>query len=473
MAAWDVFGPDSDSDGEGSSAIDAEALMDPLNQAYESAWASFLADERALAVERALPWLARIADVSDEQRLAHAELLVDEGDLSYICGACRGNDGALLSRAIAAYDAHLRLEPQNISAHRMRGEALLRMRRYEEAARAFLEVAELKEALVTADEATFRSQEVAPFRLRHDASQMDHLGAPGATALREAAAALEAAPLPGAFYGDAVSQRLRRAPFGALPPAHAAALRAVYGQAPLGQSLEAMHAPLWEAWPASRAVLNEGLDWDALRREYAASGMVVIDELLAGDALAELQRYGRAVPAFRTMRAGFLGAFPSDGACHPLVLRAAAAIEERLGGDLFHDSPLGLWWFFKYTEQSPKGIGIHADPARHNLNLWLTDDAARVEGGGLQVFETVPPLGTVPQVNHEFASAEEEQALFERLREGGMAHVPYRCNRATLFRSDRFHCSEPFRFREGYEHARLNLTLLWGDRAGAVAPAPA
>jgi hypothetical protein len=31
-----------------------------------------------------------------------------------------------------------------------------------------------------------------------------------------------------------------------------------------------------------------------------------------------------------------------------------------LAPPIFREHPLGLWWFFKYTTASPKGIGLHA-----------------------------------------------------------------------------------------------------------------
>ena len=50
--------------------------------------------------------------------------------------------------------------------------------------------------------------------------------------------------------------------------------------------------------------------------------------------------------------------------------------------------------------------------------------------------------------------------------------MPYKCNRAAVI-SDQYHESLPFTFREGYEHRRANLTLLFGDRwSGALSPCP-
>ena len=107
------------------------------------------------------------------------------------------------------------------------------------------------------------------------------------------------------------------------------------------------------------------------------------------------------------MRRGFLGAFPGDGLTHPLLLRLAHELVAA-APRIFADYALALWWLFKYSETNPAGIGIHADPAAVNCNLWLTQDAACLDGGGLTVYSHVPELHThTLAVNHEFADGEE------------------------------------------------------------------
>ena len=43
-----------------------------------------------------------------------------------------------------------------------------------------------------------------------------------------------------------------------------------------------------------------------------------------------------------------------------------------------------------------------------------------------------------------------------------------RRNRAVIFVSDRYHASEPFDFPDSDEAPRVNLTLLFGDRADLI-----
>ena len=44
--------------------------------------------------------------------------------------------------------------------------------------------------------------------------------------------------------------------------------------------------------------------------------------------------------------------------------------------------------------------------------------------------------------------------------------VPYRENRAVIFDSDLFHRTDTLRFKPGYENRRINVTMLFGRRAG-------
>jgi hypothetical protein len=43
-----------------------------------------------------------------------------------------------------------------------------------------------------------------------------------------------------------------------------------------------------------------------------------------------------------------------------------------------------------------------------------------------------------------------------------MSRVAHRANRALIFKSDLFHNTSDCRFREGYLHTRINISLLFG-----------
>ena len=40
--------------------------------------------------------------------------------------------------------------------------------------------------------------------------------------------------------------------------------------------------------------------------------------------------------------------------------------------------------------------------------------------------------------------------------------MPYRCNRAAIFDGMIVHSTDAFRFKDGYENRRINVTLLYG-----------
>jgi len=65
----------------------------------------------------------------------------------------------------------------------------------------------------------------------------------------------------------------------------------------------------------------------------------------------------------------------------------------------------------------------------------------------------------VPPTAQAAAWEEEEVAA------GGVDFVEYRQNRAVVFVSDRFHRSEAFDFPDGRSAPRVNLAMLFGDRA--------
>jgi tetratricopeptide (TPR) repeat protein len=191
--------------------------------------------------------------------------------------------------------------------------------------------------------------------------------------------------------------------------------------------------------------------------------IVVIDNLLSEEAVAELHRYCLGSHIWHTPYAqGYLGAFPESGFAAPLL----AQVAEELGAtfrDIFAAHPLRYHWAFKY-DSSLDGIGIHADEAAVNVNFWITPDSANrdPESGGLVVWDKAAPL------DWDFAKFNgDEKAAYTFLEESGAKaiRIPYRANRAVIFDSSLFHKTDTIRFAQGYENRRINVTMLYGRRA--------
>lgn len=469
-----------------------------LDAAWAAAWADFLSNRIEYAERRAAPFLLSLPHILERSADGAAgdedisDQLVTLADLAYIAGAARA-DPKLLSLAVDAYDEHLRRSPSNHEAMRMRAETLLRCRQYAEAFEGFRQLYEhslrsVGDAGPDGPANGIPSAEVAPFQLLHDAECIEHaveLGADAGALATAAAWRKLAAELTeeGAAEQQAAQKQqqtqdvdLRSAAastryfaVGGLSVSHRALLGRTFG-APLplppSVGVEAAHA-------AEGPALRVSIDWAAACDTYASKRLLVIDDLLSASTLAALQAYTRHGAHFRTLRRGYLGAFPADGTTHPLILRLATELAAAAPA-IFARHALAMWWIFKYdSTTNPEGIGIHADPAAVNINLWLTDDAACLDGGGLVIYSHVPPLEQAThKVNREFRDASDEASLRESLAgAGATTTVQYKCNRACIFVSDQYHESLPFRFAPGYAQRRANLTLLFGDRWSPLPPA--
>ena len=272
------------------------------------------------------------------------------------------------------------------------------------------------------------------------------------------------------------------------------------------------------AVPTSALSPKAASEWARLCHQFRNSEFktAVVDDFFSPPVLQELLRFSQEARVFHTQRAGFLGAFPGDGASHPLLPDIAAEMERSdvLGEILKGNSPdeedqqithpLGNWWLFKYVpngtegrlavkEDEPggskqqkctakweRGIGVHADPAAVNVNIWLTPDEGCLQGGGLEIFAHTPSDGKgegndmfSTKFNREFSTKDEERKFIEDVLKRGSSSgsgskgskiIPYRQNRAVIFKGDRWHCSEPFVFDDEYKLWRCNLTFLFGDR---------
>ena len=198
--------------------------------------------------------------------------------------------------------------------------------------------------------------------------------------------------------------------------------------------------------------------------QWAASDpkVVVIDQLLTPPALEGLRRFCRGSTVWRrSYRQGYLGAFPEHGFACPLLAQIAEELREVfptvLGGH-----GLLVAWAFKYDSRLG-GILTHADPAAANVNFWITPEESNLDphSGGMVVWDAVPP----PE--WEFRRANGDSAAIKAFLEGAGARattVPYRENRAVVFDSNLFHKTDRIDFREGYEHRRINVTMLYGRR---------
>ena len=212
--------------------------------------------------------------------------------------------------------------------------------------------------------------------------------------------------------------------------------------------------------------LNQGLDAGAIEGRYreTSPSVVVVDDFLSAPALAALQRFCLEATIWFDCKehGGYLGAYLHEGFDHPVLIALAREMGERLGG-IIGGHRLAQMWAFSYG-QAGGGTRRHADKAAINVNLWITPDSAcpAPEASGLVVHDVAAPP------DWGFSDYNLDPAPLDRLvaQEGrAPVRVPYRCNRAVIFDSSLIHESGGVRFLNGYENRRINVTLLFGERA--------
>ena len=211
--------------------------------------------------------------------------------------------------------------------------------------------------------------------------------------------------------------------------------------------------------------------WDrcAAQERYssAAPSLLVVDDFLTREALSGLRAFclESTIWSRNHYAEGRLGSFFGDGFNCELLLQIAeelAVALPRIVGQL----PLRQIWAFKYPT-AMSGNNTHADFAAVNVNFWITSDEANLDpdSGGMIVYDvSAPKSWRFQRYNRKPDAA---KAFLDR--EGARAiNIPYRANRAVIFSSDLFHATAPVRFRSGYQHRRINVTLLYGDRSGGA-----
>jgi tetratricopeptide (TPR) repeat protein len=310
-----------------------------------------------------------------------------------------------LTEAVAALDRTLELQPNFGAAYFNRGKALSKSNRIADAFCDFMKSAEL-----AAGTAATEGQAPEAHKARHDREQQDYLVAIGSRT-RNGGLTIEGG---GRLKGPTIN-------------------------------------------PANLA--SAAQQWRTRRPQ-----IVVIDNILTDEALAELRRFCWGSTVWRTSyERGYLGAVPEHGFASPLLAQIADEFRTTYA-DICGNHALKYLWAFKY-DSTLDGVGIHADDAAVNVNFWITPDEANLdpERGGLIVWDVAAPLDwEYSKYNGDLAATRD----FLKRTNARPVTIPYRCNRAVIFDSDLFHETDAIRFKEGYLNRRINVTLLYGDRTG-------
>jgi Tfp pilus assembly protein PilF len=209
------------------------------------------------------------------------------------------------------------------------------------------------------------------------------------------------------------------------------------------------------------SAVNERPDHDALAARFDQHGAIFVDDLLTPQALDSLRRFLLESTIWHDFSHidGFVASYLEDGLASPLLLQIADELRSAFTKILGAHS-LSQAWAFKGLRPEA-AVDVHADDAAVSVNFWVTPTEGNLdpEHGGLVVCRAPPPD------DWEIKDYDADQARIVTFLERNTADslvVPYRQNRAVLFRSRLFHYSDSPKFASGYENHRINLTLLYG-----------
>jgi len=207
--------------------------------------------------------------------------------------------------------------------------------------------------------------------------------------------------------------------------------------------------------------LGERADRDMLTDQFHDRGAVSFDDLLSPAALAVLKQYLLESTIWHDFDhiGGFVASYLEDGLACPLLLQIVDEIRAAFP-NLLKAHPLSQAWAFKGLQPSA-AIDAHADDAAVSVNFWVTPTAANrnPDHGGMVVCCVPPPPGWEVTDYH---ADRERVVTFLGQNAGNSLAVPYRENRAVLFKSRLFHYSDAPNFAPGYENHRISVTLLFG-----------
>ena len=211
----------------------------------------------------------------------------------------------------------------------------------------------------------------------------------------------------------------------------------------------------------SGSAVNERPDSATLTARFEEQGAVAVNDLLTPQALQALRRYLLESTIWHDFAHidGFVASYLEDGLACPLFLQIADELRRAFPAILGPHALRQAWAFKGLRAQA--AVDVHADDAAVSVNFWVTPTEANLAPGrgGLVVCRAPPPDDW--EIRDYDADRKRIVTFLEQKAVDSLV-VPYRENRAVLFRSRLFHHSDQPNFGPSYENHRINLTLLYG-----------
>jgi len=186
---------------------------------------------------------------------------------------------------------------------------------------------------------------------------------------------------------------------------------------------------------------------------------VVIDDFFTREALEHLLTLCNEATIFFDVNDGYLGAYHFEGFMDPVLAKLIEELRQQFPAIIGKQRLVNMW-AYKYSDDGTKGIRMHSDDAQVSINIWLNPAMSDgMTGGGMHFWNQETG------VRWSFEQMQDSEDLNQLVSEKDKFTVPFRTNRAILFKSRMLHETEEFNFpASGYKNRRINLTLMFGDR---------
>ena len=212
--------------------------------------------------------------------------------------------------------------------------------------------------------------------------------------------------------------------------------------------------------------LNPKNKWKEIEDRYLYKNkqIIYIDNFLSPETIYELQNFCLLSKVWNSEHKNkYLGASADRGFISKIHLKIALDLKKKMP-KIFGRKKLQTFWAYKYEPKISKGINIHADSARSNLNFWITPDKYNnnKKNGGLRIYDVpAPKKWPFARYNRNVHDIRK----FLKNKGANFFDIPYKYNRAVLFNSEYFHNTQKINFKNKYEGRRINITYLFGDRS--------
>lgn len=379
---------------------------------------------------RAIAWFDRVIEAEPGYAAAHANRAVALLRLD------RPQD------AIAGFSRATSLEPDNYDAHRALGFLFLAEGNRARALDHFARTYELRRGEDRTGVARRSLDHTNRSKLRHDAEQFRYLAKLGRDGARFERLARRYEAEADTLSAGSVE----------LAPIDPDRIGEDYNTA-----IHVAEAPEIEEGAVSRV-----LDRRNIVQRFDRTGVAVFDEFLTPRALISLRDYLLRSTIWHdfTHIDGFVATYLEDGLASPLLLQIADELRAAFPA-LLRLHPLTQAWAFKAVDPEA-AVDIHSDDGAVSINFWMTPSSASRGAAGRNGLGLclVPPPGDWRVRDYETDKVRARRFLAEHA--DAVDIVPYRDNRAVLFKSRLLHWSDAPVFAEGYENHRVNVTLLFG-----------